>query len=182
MMTLADSGKPIPLDLIMQLQGQLRPGEKFVRIPHFDEVITNFPRDIEVRTVVYQSELAPSVAVPWHVHNGLIFALILQGEIHLQFAPTGAASAEEGDPQSKLYRYGAGSVFVEPVGALHRAYNPNPDVPMVSLAFQVTPADRDHIVNFVEVPEDLRLTTAPDGPPMPSAQPVGRLANSRPGS
>lgn len=178
-MTLADSGNPVPLDLIMQLQGRLQPGEKFVRIPHFDEVITNFPRDTEVRTVVYQSELAPSIAVPWHVHNGLIFALILQGEIHLQFAPTGATGPES---EPRVHRYGAGSVFVEPVGVLHRAYNPNPDVPMVSLAFQVTPADRDHIVNLAEIPDDLRLPVADDGPPMPTGRPLGRLADSRPDS
>jgi quercetin dioxygenase-like cupin family protein len=181
-MTLADQGKPIPLDLIMQLQGHLRPGEKFVRIPHFDEVITNFPRDIEVRTVVYQSELAPSIAVPWHVHNGLIFALIVQGEIHLQFAPAPGANDGADGAQPKVYRYAAGDVFVEPVGVLHRAYNPNPDVPMVSLAFQVTPADRDHIVNLAEVPEDIRAEAAPAGPPRPAAQPVGPLANSRPES
>ncbi len=178
-MTLADSGKPIPLDLIMELQGQLKAGEKFVRIPHFDEVITNFPRDTEVRTVVYQSELAPSIAVPWHVHNGLIFALIVQGEIHLQFAPTPGVSDGSDGAEPKVYRYGAGDVFVEPVGALHRAYNPNADVPMVSLAFQVTPADRDHIVNFAEVPDDVRLTSAPAGPSRPAAHSVGPLANSR---
>jgi quercetin dioxygenase-like cupin family protein len=157
----------VPQELIMQLAGILPEGEDFGRRTLFDELLTTIPKEPSVQTLVYQSELSAGIAVPWHIHNGPIIALIVQGEIVLQFPHGGEA-----------YSYKAGEVFVEPIGVVHRAYNPNPDVTMLSIAFQLTPPDRDHIVLVDTVPDDVRPEHVPPGSPQPQATLVGGLAGS----
>lgn len=161
----------VPEELLLQLSGRLKDGEQFVRTSFFDELVSTIPKEPEVRALVYHSELAADVAVPWHIHNGPIFALLLQGEIILQFPGE--------DEPGQEYHYRAGDVFVEPVGAVHRAINPNPDIPMISLAFQLTPPDRDHIVNVSAQPFDHRPRTAQRGVPQPQAQLLEQLEGSR---
>lgn len=161
----------IPAELIWELAGRLKEGEEFVRTTLFDELVSSIPKEPQVRALVYHSELAADVAVPWHIHNGPIFALLLQGEIILQFP----GEAEPGQE----YHYKAGDVFVEPIGAVHRAINPNPAVPMISLAFQLTPPDRDHIVNVSTQRFDHRPRTAQRGVPQPQAELRNRLEGSR---
>ena len=166
-------GESLSNDLIWRPPARLLEGEPFVREVLFDELVSTRPKDAQVRAVVYQSELASVTAVPWHIHNGPIFALLLQGEIILQFpgVDEGAIGEE--------YHYKAGDVFVEPVGVLHRAYNPNPDLTLLSLAFQVTSDDREPIVAMASAPLDHRPRTAKAGVPQPQMARRKRIEGSR---
>jgi quercetin dioxygenase-like cupin family protein len=154
------------------LPGRLIGDEPFIRQMLFEELVGTIPKDAQVRVVIAQGELAAGTAVPWHIHNGPLFALLLQGEMILQFP------SEDGIGQE--YHYKAGDVFVEPVGVLHRAYNPNPDVSLLSLGFQLTSPDRDHMVAVGDSLVDHRPRTAPRGGPQPEARRLGRLQGSRP--
>ena len=46
--------------------------------------------------------------------------------------------------------YQAGDAYAEPIGVLHRAINPEPDIPFICVGFVVTPKDREHVVNVKE--------------------------------
>ena len=163
----------LPADnLAWTLPGRLTGDESFVRHTIFEELVATIPKDAQVRVVVAQGELAAGTAVPWHIHNGPLFSLLLQGEMILQF------SAENGVGEE--YHYKAGDVFVEPVGVLHRAYNPNPDVTLLSVGLQLTSPDRDHMVAVGESLADRRPLTAPRGGPQPEVRRIGHLQAGRP--
>jgi len=170
-MSISDSSAD---SLVWTLPGRLTGDEPFVRHPIFEELVSTIPKDAQVRVLVAQGELAAGTAVPWHIHNGPLFSLLLQGEMILQFSPENGVCEE--------YYYKAGDVFVEPVGVLHRAYNPNPDVSLLSVGFQLTSPDRDHMVAVGESLVDHRPRTAPRGGPQPEVRRRGRLQGSRPQS
>jgi quercetin dioxygenase-like cupin family protein len=108
-------------------------------LPHFreflyDEIETRLPRDPQARVNVNLSGLGPGQAASWHIHNGLVFFLIVQGIVTLQYEDT-----------EETYR--AGDVYTEPVGVVHRAINPHEDLSASLVGFWVTAADRPHFTN-----------------------------------
>ena len=163
----------LPADsLAWMLPGRLIGDEPFVRHTIFEELVGTIPKDAQVRAIFAQGEMAAEGAVEWHIHNGPLFALVLQGELILQFS-------SENEVYEEIY-YKAGDVFVEPVGVVHRAYNPNPDVTMLSVGLQLTSPDRDHMVTVGESLADHRPLTAPHGGPQPEVRRSGRLQGGRP--
>jgi len=44
--------------------------------------------------------------------------------------------------EGRSEHYSAGDVYTEPIGVVHRAINPHPDVPAAFVGFWVTAADR----------------------------------------
>jgi quercetin dioxygenase-like cupin family protein len=83
------------------------------------------------------SELNPGRSASWHVHNGIVYFVILRGLVTLQY---------EGISE----HYSAGDVYTEPIGVVHRALNPHPDLPASLIGFWVTAADRPHVTEVGE--------------------------------
>lgn len=158
-------GSPIPDDLQLKLTGIATEKKRFLRVQLFNELISTIPKDQESRLLVYHAELWPGSDVPWHIHNGPLLIMLVQGDSILQF-------------ENEEFYYKAGDVFVEPVGVVHRAYSPHPDVPMVGIGFQITPPDRPPIVNIGQGPVDAKPLTAARGPKLPRPQLPDRLAGS----
>jgi hypothetical protein len=44
-----------------------------------------------------------------------------------------------------LIRARAGNVYSEPVGKIHRGYNPHSELPYLCIGVAITPADQDHV-------------------------------------
>jgi quercetin dioxygenase-like cupin family protein len=86
---------------------------------------------------IYTSEIAPGGTTSWHLHNGAGFFLVLQGRVTIEF-------------KDYTRHYQAGDAYAEPIGVIHRAMNPEPDIPFLCVGFVVTPKDRDHVVNVKE--------------------------------
>ena len=126
------STEQAPRDLVLQLTGLVPAGAAHVRRVIYDEVETRLPRDPEARVNVQLSELNPGQTASWHVHNGVVFFLVTRGLVTLQY-----------EGRSEHYR--AGEVYTEPVGVVHRAYNPHPTLPASFVGFWVTPSDRPHV-------------------------------------
>lgn len=124
-------------DLVLGITDVVPDGMPHFREFLYDEIETRLPRDPEARVNVNLSGLAPGQAAAWHVHNGLVFFLVVQGLVTLQY--------EEGEET-----YQAGEVYTEPVGAVHRAFNPHDTLPSSIVGFWVTSADRPHFVNVGE--------------------------------
>jgi quercetin dioxygenase-like cupin family protein len=129
----------IPDELRMKV-ARVAEGEMFARQSLLDEQVTTIPKDPVVRVWAYQGAIAAGADVPWHIHNGPLIVVCLEGEAILQF-------------ENEVMHYKAGDAFIEPVGVLHRSYNPNPDVPFLGISVQLTPPDRDHVVNMGEPPQ-----------------------------
>jgi quercetin dioxygenase-like cupin family protein len=127
----------IPEDMRIQLSGFLEPGMAHHRNMRFDELYEFLPKDASVRVGVYTSEIAPGGATAWHLHNGAGFFLVLQGRITIEFKDT-------------VRHYRAGDAYAEPIGVIHRAVNPETEIPFICVGFVVTPKDRDHVVNVKE--------------------------------
>ena len=43
-----------------------------------------------------------------------------------------------------------GDAYIEPIGVVHRAVNPDPEHSFACVGFVVTPPDREHVVNVKE--------------------------------
>jgi quercetin dioxygenase-like cupin family protein len=127
----------IPESLRIQLSGFLPPGKSHSRKIRFEELYESLPKDASVRVGVYTSEIAPGGATDWHLHNGAGFFLVLQGRVTIEFKET-------------TRHYQAGDAYAEPIGVLHRAVNPEPEIPFYCVGFVVTPKDREHVVNVKE--------------------------------
>ena len=127
----------VPENLRLQLSGLLEPGMMHTRRMHFDELYEQLPKDASVRVGVYTSEIAPGGATSWHLHNGAGFFLVLQGRVTIEFKDT-------------TRHYQAGDAYAEPIGVIHRAVNPEPEIPFLCVGFVVTPKDREHVVNIKE--------------------------------
>lgn len=163
-MSFAGNGA-IPDDLSLKLTGIVNEEKPFLRVELFEELVSSIPKDPESKLLVYHAELWPASNVPWHIHNGPLLIIMIQGDVILQF-------------NDDEFYYKAGDVFVEPVGVVHRAYSPHPEVPMAGIGIQITPPDRDHIVNIGQGPTEAKPTTAPQGPRLPRPRLSGRLAGS----
>ena len=127
----------IPERLRIQLTGFLAPGASHSREMRFEELYESLPKDASVRVGVYTSEIAPGGATSWHFHNGAGFFLVLQGRVTVEF-------------KDSTKHYQAGDAYAEPIGVIHRAINPEPEIPFLCVGFVVTPKDRDHVVNVKE--------------------------------
>lgn len=107
-------------------------GASIVRRSHLDEVYEAIPRDPRVRIAVSTVQMAPRSYNAYHVHNGTAVYMIVQGELEIEFPE-----------QTKHYR--VGDAYIEPIGVVHRAFNPDEVNPMTAVGFLVTAADREHI-------------------------------------
>ena len=127
----------IPENLRIQLTGLLGPGMMHNRVMRFDELYESLPKDASVQVGIYTSEIAPGGQTSWHLHNGPAFFLVLQGRVAIEF-------------KDSTRHYQAGDAYVEPIGVIHRATNPEPEIPFICVGFTITPKDRDPVVNVKE--------------------------------
>jgi len=127
----------VPENLRIQLAGLLESGMAHGRKMRFDELYEYLPKDASVRVGIYTSEITPGGATSWHLHNGAGFFLVLQGRVTIEFKDT-------------TRDYKAGDAYAEPIGVIHRAVNPEPEIPFLCVGFVVTPKDREHVVNVRE--------------------------------
>lgn len=141
-------------NLQMKITGNLADDQSFLRMPLLDQLTGVMPKDPNVQLLVYHGEVRSGAIISWHIHLGPIITVILQGEMIFQL-------------EEQAFYYKAGDVMVEPVGVVHRAYNPNPDVPLAAMCVQLTPAGLDHIIVVGTGPTDEMPMTAPQGPPFP---------------
>jgi quercetin dioxygenase-like cupin family protein len=126
-----------PGTLALQLTGLLPPDGSHIRQTLLDAIETRLPRDPEARVNIQLSELAPGRPASWHVHNGIVYFVLLRGIITLQY-------------EGLSEHYSAGDVYTEPIGVVHRAFNPHPDIAASLVGFWVTAADRPHITEVGE--------------------------------
>src|SRR5438132_1501399 len=113
-------------DLVMQLEGFISEEKPGVRNLIFDEIETRIPKDAQVRVWIYTGELAQHANTGWHFHNGPCYFVLLKGRLVVE------------TKDDKL-EFKAGQVYAEPIGVIHRAYNPDDSTPAVAIAFQITP-------------------------------------------
>ena len=125
--------EPLHLSLTSLVPG----GGSHVRQVLFDEIERRLPRDSEARVNIQLSELNPHKAASWHVHNGIVYFLIVRGAVTLQY-------------EGRSEHYSAGDVYTEPIGVVHRAFNPHPDLAASLVGFWVTAADRPHVTEVGE--------------------------------
>jgi quercetin dioxygenase-like cupin family protein len=112
-------------------------GGNHIRHVLLDEIEARLPRDSDSRINIQLSELNPGRTASWHIHNGVVYFLLLRGLVTLQY---------EGWSE----HYSAGDVYTEPIGVVHRALNPHPEIPASLVGFWVTAADRPHITETGE--------------------------------
>jgi quercetin dioxygenase-like cupin family protein len=125
--------------LRLKLTGLVPPGGRHHRQVLFDEIERRLPRDPDARINVNVSELMPGQAADWHVHNGPVWFLVVQGIVTLEY-------------QSHVEHYQSGEVYTEPIGVVHRARNPHTGLPAAFVGFWVTAADRPHLTAVAEPP------------------------------
>ena len=123
--------------LTLQTIGLLAEDQPHLRQTLFDEIEARLPRDPESRVNVQLSELNPGRTATWHVHNGVVYFVVLRGLVSLQYEGT-------------TEHYSAGDVYTEPIGVVHRALNPHPEIPASFIGFWVTAADRPHLTDAGE--------------------------------
>jgi quercetin dioxygenase-like cupin family protein len=124
-------------DLTLPLTGLVPEGGAHIRKVLFDEIERRFPRDSEARVNVQLSELNPGRTASWHIHNGVVYFVVVMGAVTLQY-------------EERSEHYSAGDVYTEPIGVVHRALNPHPEVPAAFVGFWVTAADRPHVTEVGE--------------------------------
>jgi quercetin dioxygenase-like cupin family protein len=121
-------------DLRLDLTSVVPAGEPYIRHLVLDEISELLPKEPRVRVGMYVAGIQPGAAVEWHVHNGAVFFLVIQGRVTLQY--------EHGEEH-----YQAGDAYSEPIGQIHRALNPHESVEAVLFGFAATAADRQHVIN-----------------------------------
>ncbi|MFP3913861.1 MAG: cupin domain-containing protein [Actinomycetota bacterium] len=121
-----------PDTLALQVTGLLAEDGSHVRQVLFDQIERRLPRDAEARLNIQLSELNPGRTASWHVHNGIVYFVVLRGLVTLQY-------------EGRAEHYSAGDTYTEPIGVVHRAYNPHPEIPASFIGFWVTAADRPHV-------------------------------------
>jgi quercetin dioxygenase-like cupin family protein len=126
-----------PETLTLHLTGLLPPDGSHIRQTLFDAVEARLPRDPEARVNIQLSELAPGRTASWHVHNGIVYFVLLQGIVTLQY-------------EGRSEHFSAGDVYTEPIGVAHRAFNPHPEIAASLVGFWVTAADRPHVTEVGE--------------------------------
>jgi quercetin dioxygenase-like cupin family protein len=155
-----------PDDLHMTITGNLTPEQNFLRMPMLDTLTSVIPKDPKIQLLVFHGEVRSGGDIPWHIHLGPIITVVMQGEMIFQL-------------EDQAFHYKANDVFLEPVGVVHRAYNPNPDVTLAAMCIQLTPEGHDHIINVGTGPTEDMPMTAPQGPTFPMrAGGLGKLVGS----
>ena len=119
--------------LRLELTGLVPQGGRHHRRMLFDEIETRLPRDPEARVAVNLSELMPGQAADWHVHNGPVWFLVVQGIVTLEY-------------ENHVEHFRSGEVYSEPIGVVHRARNPHASLPAAFVGFWITAADRPHLI------------------------------------
>ncbi|HXV58442.1 MAG TPA: cupin domain-containing protein [Gaiellaceae bacterium] len=112
-------------------------GAEHVRSLLYEAPCDDLPRDPSVTVSVYVGVHAPLSRTAWHFHNGTSFFAVLQGRIEVEF-------------EDETLTHVAGEVYSEPVGKVHRAHNPDPDLNFVCLGFNVTPPGRELVTTVAE--------------------------------
>jgi quercetin dioxygenase-like cupin family protein len=112
-------------------------------VPHVRNVLYEapyelLPRDPSVTITVYIGVHNTLSSTVWHYHNGASFFVVLQGRIEVEF-------------EDEVRRFAVGDVYAEPIGKIHRAHNPDPEVKFVCVGFNATPPDRE-LVTAVDAP------------------------------
>jgi quercetin dioxygenase-like cupin family protein len=74
-----------PATLSLRTTGLLPEEGSHIRQVLFDEIETRLPRDSESRVNVQLSELNPGRTASWHVHNGIVYFVVLRGAVTLQY-------------------------------------------------------------------------------------------------
>lgn len=123
--------------LTLQTIGLLTEREPHIRQTLFDEIEARLPREAEARVNIQLSELNPGRTASWHTHNGVVFFVVLRGLVSLQY-------------EGRTEHYSAGDVYTEPIGVVHRAFNPHSDIPASFIGFWATAADRPHVTEVRE--------------------------------
>lgn len=123
-----------PHTLALQTTGLLPADGNHVRQVLHDEIEARLPRDSEASVNIQLSELNPGRYATWHVHNGVVYFVLLKGMLTLQY-------------EGRSEHYTAGDVYTEPIGVVHRAFNPHSEIPASLVGFWVTAADRPHVTN-----------------------------------
>lgn len=118
--------------LTLKTIGLLAADQPHIRQTLFDELETRLPRDAEARVNIQLSELNPGRTASWHTHNGVVYFLVLRGLVSLQY-------------EGRTEHYSAGDVYTEPIGVVHRAFNPHDQIPASFVGFWITSADRPHV-------------------------------------
>jgi quercetin dioxygenase-like cupin family protein len=126
-----------PANLTLQLTGLVAEEGNHVRQVLLDEIEARLPRDPEARVNIQLSELNPGRTASWHVHNGVVYFVVLRGLVSLQY-------------EGRTEHYSAGDAYTEPIGVVHRALNPHLEIPASLIGFWVTAADRPHITESGE--------------------------------
>jgi quercetin dioxygenase-like cupin family protein len=121
-----------PESLALKIKGIVPEGGSHIRQVLLDEIEARLPRGPDARINIQLSELNPGRTASWHVHNGVVYFVLLRGIITLQY-------------EGLSEHYSAGDVYTEPIGVVHRALNPHPVIPASLIGFWVTAADRPHI-------------------------------------
>jgi quercetin dioxygenase-like cupin family protein len=121
-----------PATLALQITGLVPEAGSHVRQVLHDEIEARLPRDPESRINIQLSELNPGKTASWHIHNGVVYFVLLRGIITLQY-------------EGRSEHYSTGDVYTEPIGVVHRALNPHPHIPASLVGFWVTAADRPHV-------------------------------------
>ena len=141
--------------LRLRIAGLLPPGARYGRVAHLDQVYESLPRDPKVRLEVSTVEIAPGCFNDFHYHAGSAIYILLQGKIEIHFP-------------DEIKKYSAGDAYVEPIGVVHRAFNPHPDIPLTAVGVSLTANDREAIVNLTEaldgIGETYRFTPGSPGP------------------
>jgi quercetin dioxygenase-like cupin family protein len=140
-----------PDTMALQLTGLLAADGSHIRQTLLDTIETRLPRDPEAMINIQLSELGPGRTASWHVHNGIVYFVLVRGIVTLQY-------------EGRSEHYSAGDVYTEPIGVVHRAFNPHPDIPAALVGFWVTASDRLHIT------EVGKPAWAPNSDPHPSSR------------
>lgn len=123
--------------MTLRTLGLLTEDQPHLRQTLYDELEARLPPDSESRVNIQLSELNPGRTASWHVHNGVVFFVVLRGLVSLQY-------------EGRTEHYSAGDVYTEPVGVVHRAFNPHGEIPASFMGFWVTAADLPHITEVAE--------------------------------
>jgi quercetin dioxygenase-like cupin family protein len=103
-----------PANLTLQLTGLVTAEGNHVRQVLLDEIEARLPRDPEARVNIQLSELNAGRTASWHVHNGVVYFVVLRGLVSLQY-------------EGRTEHYSAGDVYTEPIGVVHRPQSPSRD-------------------------------------------------------
>jgi len=140
--TLLGSTKDQADDLRLKIAGLVPEGQGLHRNTLFDELFASLPRDPEAKVQIYSAEIVPLGYTPPHLHNGATFFLALQGLFEAHFDDGTVIKSKTGD------------VYSEPIGKIHRGYNPHPTLPYLCIGFCLTAPDREHVTNVASMEND----------------------------